>query len=642
MLKTCFSSLLAIAAASPAFAQIADDPENAADTVLVTASRSGEGVPLSQLAASATVLDAAALEQRQTRIVSDILRDVPGVAVSRLGGVGGQTQLRIRGTEGNHVLVLIDGIEAADPFYGEFDFGTLIADPEARIEVLRGQQSALYGSDAIGGVINYITLSGAEAPGFVTRAEGGSFGTFNGAARAAGADGDFDYAVSGGYNRTKGFATARNGSRELGSEIGAASAKLNWTPSAGFKLSAVGRYSTTAAETNDSESDFSSPLFGYIVDTPGARFVNRAFYGLVRAEVTALDGRWTNSVSAQIVDATRRNYDATGRTGGDKGQRYKGSLVSSLRLDTGAVTHRITGAVDLEREQFRNTTPSSFTFQGRRDTENLGLVGQYELTAGGLSFGGSVRHDDNNRFDDATTWRVQGSYRLPGGTRVRAAYGTGVKNPGYYELYGFSDGRYIGNPNLKPEKSEGWEAGIEQSFGEGRATIGATWFDSTLKDEIFTDFPPPTFIASPGNRTTESTQHGVEAFVAARPISQLRLDAAYTYLKARENGMQEVRRPTHIASFNATVFSTDQRFSSTLTLRYNGRMRDAAFTDPSFVPVTVSLREYALVNLAASYALTSGVSLFGRVENLFGEEYEEVFSYATPGRAAYGGLRVAF
>jgi outer membrane receptor protein involved in Fe transport len=165
-MKKTMISLLALAAALPAYAQDYDQPPetNTGDEIIVTASRSGEGVKADQLGGSVTVIDDEALNQRNTRIVSDVLRDVPGVAVNRLGAVGGQTQIRIRGTEGNHVLVLIDGIEAADPYQGEYDFGTLLADADARIEVLRGQQSALYGSDAIGGVIHYMTLSGAEAP----------------------------------------------------------------------------------------------------------------------------------------------------------------------------------------------------------------------------------------------------------------------------------------------------------------------------------------------------------------------------------------------------------------------------------------------------------------------------------------------
>lgn len=649
-MKNAVISLLALSAAMPAYAQThaqtrpdATSPALRGDEIVVTASRSGEGVRLDQLGASATVIDSAALEQRQTRVVSDILRDVPGVAVSRTGAMGALTQVRVRGAEGNHVLVLIDGIEVADPYHGEFDFGTLIADPAARIEVLRGQQSSLYGSDAIGGVIHYITQSGAEAPGLSARAEGGSFGTYSGAARAAGGSSAFDYAVSGSYYHTDGTPSARHGTRNVGSGSLGANAKLNWAPSDNFKLSAVGRYSYTDADTNDSEGNPASPLFGYTIDSPDVRYTNSAFYGLVKAELSGLDGRWTNALSAQFADVTRKGYNPAGFAYGDKGQRYKGSFVSSLRFGTDMIVHRVTGAIDVEREAFQNTSPASSAFRGKRDTDNIGLVAQYELTVDDrLSLGGSVRHDDNNRFDDVTTYRVQGSYTLPTGTRIRAAYGTGVKNPGYFELFGYSDGKYIGNPNLKPEQSEGWEAGLEQSFGDGRATIGATYFDSTLTNEIYTTYPAPAYVATPSNRATDSRQQGLELFVSARPIAQIRLDAAYTYLDARENGVEEVRRPKHVASFNATVFSTDQRFSGTLTLRYNGRMTDVAYTDPSWVPVRVSMKEYALVNLSAEYKLTDRIAVFGRVENLFDEDYEEVFSFATAGRGAYGGVRVRF
>lgn len=411
MKKTIAVSLLAIATASapsvPALAQSNPDRptfNDMGDTIIVTGSRSGDAVPVDQLGASVTVLDAEALDQRQTRIVSDILRDVPGVAVNRTGAVGGLTQLRLRGSEGNHVLVLIDGIKASDPYYGEFDFGTLIADPEARIEVLRGQQSSLYGSDAIGGVIQYITLTGAEAPGVSARAEGGSFSTYSGGVRAAGVSGNLDYAVSGAYHHTSGTPTARNGTRDVGSDSAGLSAKLIWSPIDTFKLTGVARYSYTDADTNNSENDPASPLFGYIVDSPGVRFRNRAFYGLVRAELTALDGRWTNAVSGQVALTTRKGYTAAGFDYGNKGNRYKGSFESSLRLGTDAIVHRLTAAIDVEREEFQNTTPSSFAFQGKRHTDNIGIVGQYELLVNdALSLGASIRHDENDRFDDPTT-----------------------------------------------------------------------------------------------------------------------------------------------------------------------------------------------------------------------------------------------
>ena len=649
MTKT-FVSLLALVAATPAVAQsnpTIPTQDAAGDEIVVTGSRSGDGEKLTNVPASVMLITPADLRERQVRIVSDVLRDVPGVAVSRTGAIGSQTQIRIRGSEANHVLVLIDGIEASDPYQGEFDFGTLIADEAAKVEVLRGQQSSLYGSDAIGGVIQYITLTGREAPGLSVRAEGGSFGTFAGGARAAGFTDAFDYAVSGSIYRTDGTPTARNGARDVGSTSIGATAKTSWTPSDAFKLTAVGRYSLTDALSNNSESNPASPLFGYTVDSPGVRTRNEAFYGLARAELALADGRWTNALTGQIADTTRDGFGARGRTSGDKGRRYKGTFETSFRFGTERLVNRLTGAVDWEREEYRNTAPQSASFpffRGTRTADNWGFVGQYELTVDdAFSAGASVRHDQNNRFDDVTTWRAQAGYRLPFGLRVRGAYGTGVKNPGYYELYGFNDGRYIGNPDLRPEKSKGWEAGADQEIAGGKATIGATYFDSRLEDEIFTTYPAPTFVATPANRTTRSNQHGVEAFVSARPIPQIKFDLAYTYLDAEENGVVEVRRPRHIGSINTTIFSTDERFAGTLTVRYNGRQNDVTFTDPTYAtsPV-VSLQEFVLVNLNAEYKLSDRFSLFGRVENLLGEEYEEVFSFATPGRAAYGGVRAKF
>src|SRR5712671_1058965 len=187
------------------------------EQVLITASRLG-GIRSDLLGSSSTILEPIDLQLRQTVIVSDILRDVPGVAVSRAGPIGQFTHVRIRGADANHTLVLIDGIKASDPFYGEFEFETLIADDVAKIEVLRGEQSALYGSDAIGGVIHYITATGAEAPGFRARAEGGSFGSANASARYAGVEGGFDYALSAAYSRTDGVPDNPLGTRRLGSE----------------------------------------------------------------------------------------------------------------------------------------------------------------------------------------------------------------------------------------------------------------------------------------------------------------------------------------------------------------------------------------------------------------------------------------
>jgi len=270
------ASWLALAAASPLSSQAEEAKSSTVDPLVVTASRSGDPTPADLVAASVTVIDEAALQQRQTIVVTDVLRDVPGAAVSRAGAVGNFTQVRLRGAEANHTLVFIDGIKASDPFFDEYDFGTIIADEAARIEVLRGQQSSLYGSDAIGGVVSYTTLTGAEAPGVRLRAEGGAMGTYAGGARSAGVDGALDYAVSVSGLHTDGYPVAVGGRHSVGSDSAGASAKLVWTAAPNLHVTAVGRYSYTDADLDDADPDPASPSFGRILDSAGAHSVNRA------------------------------------------------------------------------------------------------------------------------------------------------------------------------------------------------------------------------------------------------------------------------------------------------------------------------------------------------------------------------------
>lgn len=637
-----FTALTALASPTLSFAQTDPDTEPAElEAIIVTGTRAAGGVPADRIGGSITLLDAEALERRQTRDVSDILRDVPGLAVGR---VPGQTQIRIRGAEGNHTLVLVDGIEVSDPFAGEFDFGTLVADDAARIEVLRGQQSAIYGSDAIGGVIQYITLTGREAPGIRARGEVGSFGTVNTAARIAGVSGPFDYALSATLNTSDGSPGARGGERDLGSDTGALSFKSIWSLAENARVSGVFRYARTEADFNNSDNDFDSPTFGFQADSPGSRFENEAVYGLVRGEFDALDGRWTHALTGQVADTERDVFNADERSFGNEGRRLKGSYETTLRLENGDLRHLLTAALDVERERYRNTSPpSSFAFTGRRQVDNVGIVGQYDLSIGeNASFGASVRRDDNNRFADTTTYRVQGSYRFVTDTRLRAAAGSGVKNPGFYELFGFVDGRYVGNPDLKPEESQGWEVGVEQPLLDGAATLGVTYFQSTLDNEIVPTFPPPDFVTTPINLATESKQRGVEAFGRLLLGEAWRIDAAYTYLRAREDGIREVRRPTHTASVAVDWRAVADRGGLTLVARYNGQTRDNAFIDPSFVPVRVELGDYILVNLNADLKLTERVGLYGRIENLLDEDYEDVFSFETAGRSVAVGARARF
>ena len=291
----------------------------------------------------------------------------------------------------------------------------------------------------------------------------------------------------------------------------------------------------------------------------------------------------------------------------------------------------------------RNTTPGGFAFTGRRQLRNFGLVAEYGLTVDDrFSAGAALRWDDNSLFDDTLTYRVQASYAFDFGLRARAAAGSGIKNPGFFELFGFVDGRFIGNAALQPERSEGWEIGLEQQLANGAVTIGAVYFDSRLEDEIFTDFPPPDFLATPANRTTESDQHGVELFLSARPSPQWRIDASYTHISAEENGVREVRRPRNTANLAIAWTAPEERGGLTFVIRHSGSQTDNAFLDPSFVPTVVTLDSFTLVSIAGSLRIADGVELTGRIENLFDESYEQIFSFTNPGIGAFAGLRARF
>lgn len=606
-----------------------------ADDILVRASRSDDYTLVSDYTGSVTVITPDKLEDRQTRDIADVLRDVPGVAVA---GVAGQTQIRLRGSEANHVLVLVDGIEVSDPFAGEFDVGTLQAEPGARVEVLRGPQSALYGPDAIGGVIAYDSASGRARPGFSARLEGGTQGTVNGALRYGSYGDTWDAALSAVVVSTDGQPNARNGTRDIGrdSYTFAGKGSVNLTDT--LTLRAAARFIRTEGQSNDSDFDRTSPTFGFIIDSPGTGFTNEAIYALVGARLETLEGRWTHDLSAQIADVNRETFGAFGQSSGSEGDRVKASYVSAFEL---ADDHNLTFAADYEVEGFRNAFAGSGGFTTRREVEQVGLVGEYRYSGEAFDVSAAIRHDINDLFQDATTFRVGAGYRITETTRIRAAGGSGVKNPGFFELYGFVDGRFIGNAALRPEKSTGWEVGLDQQLGDN-ASVAVTYFDSELEGEIFTTFPPPNFIATPANRTTVSKQRGVEVSLNARLGEQFSLDAAYSYLDAEENGVEEVRRPNHIASAALTWTAPGDAASATLVVRYNGETPDVAFTDPSFRPVRVQLDDYTLVNFNARVKLTDSLAAFARVENLLGEEYEQVFSFVSPGRSAAVGIEARF
>jgi len=603
-----------------------------AGVILVTAARE-ERIAAEDYTGSVTVVTAEQIEQRQIRNVEDVLRDVPGVAVS---SVPGQTQIRLRGAEGNHVLVLVDGIEVSDPGSGEYDIGTLQAEIGSRIEVLRGPQSASWGNDAIAGVVAYQSASGRDLDGFAAFIEGGFNNTLNGSARYGAAGNGWDAALSATVVSTDGEPNARGGTRNIGRDSYTVSAKGSVELAEGFSLRAVGRYVRTEGDFNEQDFTFGSPTLGLVIDSPGTEFEQEAFSGLVGARLETLDGSWTHDLSAQFTDADRNTTQPQGFPSGTQSDRFKASYVTAY--DFGGSAHSVTFAADYELEGFNNV----LTFDDRNEIDNTGFVGQYRFDGERFDFSASVRHDINDRFQDATTFRVGAGYNVTNSTRLRAAIGTGVKNPTLNELFGFFDGQFIGNPDLEPEESTSWEIGVDQSFADGGVVVSATYFNAELENEIFTSFPPPNFVATPGNRTTDSERQGVELALSANLGAGFSLNGAYTYVDSEENGVEEVRRPQSVASAVLNWTDPAETASLNLAVRYNGEALDSDFTTGAFPAPRGTLDNYTLVNLNVRVKVAEGINVFGRVENLLDEQYEQVLTFVSPGINGLLGFEARF
>ena len=600
------------------------------DEIIVTASRSG-GVRRALVGSSVSVFSAEDLEQRQIRALADILNEAPSANVSRQGGLGGLTAVRLRGSEGNHTLVLIDGIEANDPFQGEFDFAALISDELARVEVLRGQQSALYGSDAIGGVVHYITASGRDAPGFSARGEAGSFGTHAASARIAGANDRFEGALSASIYETAGENISRSGEEADGYQNRALSARGSVALSDALSFRAIAR--VTHAQGDNDDASFGAP-----VDGPDS-YASNTFYALAGVDFHSLGSAWTHALTVQYVDAARRDRSPF-FLNFVNGERRKASYVTAFRLGAGAARHTLSGAIDYEREIYQNVSPAGpFTPPSAleaRVLDSTGYVLAYDLALGdSIGIGLAARHDSNSRFADADTYRAQASWRASDTLRLRGAFGTGVKNPTNYELFGFDPPFFVGNPDLEPERSRGWEIGADQILFGDAAKIGITYFDAELENEVAGGF-----FSSPFNLGTPSRQHGLEATLAARLGEHWRLDASYAWLSADQAGVREVRRPAHSASAALFWRTGDDRGGFGLLARYASAIADDDFA--IFPATRVSLDGFATVTLLGDWALSEHVQIFGRIENAGDETYEQAFGYRASGRGAFVGLRARY
>lgn len=625
--------LLSATILSPAIAY-ADD--NADDTIIVTASRSE--TPLSQVGQSVTIITADDIKTRQSTAVVDLLRTVPGVTFTRNGGLGTSASVNIRGADSDQTVALIDGVKINDPSSpgSGFNFGNLLTGNIGRIEVVRGSQSVLWGSQAIGGVVNIITREPTEEFALNAQAEYGWRDTSNLVGNVSGKFGPVSASVGAGYLRSDSFSTfneERGATERDGYENYGANAKFNIALSEAISVDLRGWYSNGKVGIDG----FPPPTYAFGDTNETAQ--TEEFVGYAGLNIGLMDGRFRNRLAYAYTDTARENLDLSGGTpfqtfdakGKNERLEYQGNF------DIGDAYGLTFGA---EREKSSFSTSSYGGPITRANATIDSFYGQLSATPiNGLTLTAGARHDDHDTFGGKTTLAANGVFSPnDGATTIRASYGEGFKTPSLFQL--FSE---YGNTALKPETSKGWDAGLSQKLLDGAVEIGATWFHrSTSNQIVFISCTAPLTGICTGrpfgtyDNVARARAKGLEFGLTLKPVEALTVQVNYSWIDAenRANGLKLARRPSQ--SVNASV---DYRWAFGLETGATVTVVGDSFDNASN---TRRLDGYALVDLRASCPLTADIALYGRIENLFDEEYETIFRYGTPRRAAYAGVRLSF
>lgn len=589
--------------------------------------------------ATVTTIDQARIEALSEPLAVDLLRLVPGVSVASAGPPGTQTQVRIRGAEANHTLLLIDGIRFNDPAAGnEARFELLTTEGLSRIEVVRGPQSALYGAEAIGGVVALFTGRQAPAAGASALLETGSHDFVRASASAAASNDARSLSAYGGYQRSSGIDSfGQDGERDGYENFtfgGAAGLQLSPDFAVGFS----GRYTD-----GTSEFDGFNPATFRRGDTLDETR-NRIGAMRLSATLAPVESAWRLALGGTVLGSSNRNSRAETRLSRTSGQRYGLDALASHEVVTGAVSHQISIAADYEDERFqaKDQAFSGLTNQNR-DRERGAVVGEWRAAfAERITTNVALRHDSFEGFADATTIRGSALVQIAGPLALFAGYGEGIARPTFFELFGFFPGSFRGNPDLRPERSRGYELGLRYRTDALSAAI--TGYRQRLTNEIISTFDRATFLSGVDNAAGTSRRKGVEVETEWRPLSNMTLWANYNYLDADEQqvrdgaALREVRRPRHSGS--AGVTGEWGRFSGGASAAYVGKRTDLDFD--AFPARRVTLDDYVLVDARAAYRLTETVEAFGRVSNLFDADYQDVIGYATLGRTVAAGIRVRF
>lgn len=595
------SFVVLAAAAGPAHA---GDPD--ASEIIVSATRTPR--PAGEIGSSVVVIDAAEIARRQHRFVAEALRDVAGVSVARSGAVGGLATARIRGGAGGQTLVLIDGVvvnDAAAP-QGGFNFANLdVADIE-RIEILKGPQGILYGADAAAGVVSISTRRTSDRA-LSAYAEGGSLATARGGASLFLGGGPAHARATLSGIRTAGLSRAAGGAERDGYRQIAGSLAAGADFGGGWR----GELAARASRSKAAIDGFPPPLFA-LADTAETE-ETRDYAVSVRA---LHDHRGVAGALTLGYQRTgRENEEAGLSTFAAEGARWSADYLAEVgiapgaRLVAGAAAGRLSAIVS-----------------GVDDARTTGAVfalGEWKPFPGAALSAG-VRRDAFSDFDGATTARFAAAFSPSGQVTLRASWGEGFRAPSLFELH-FDQFGVVPNPDLRPERSAGFDAGGELRIG-GKSRLRATYFAQKTRDLIGFEF------ARNGYFNLDRARAGgveIEGEIAPFPFATLSLAYAYVDAVDRATGARLLRIPRHSATIAAAVTPTE-RLELSASLILNGR--EADFPAPNAA--------FARLDLRAAFRLSDAVELYGRIENATGADYQDVSGYGEPGRTVYGGARL--
>jgi len=623
-------------------------PDTSLGEVVVVANRAP--TPLDRIGNSVTVLDLQDIQQSQAVITSDLLAQTPGLSVARTGGPGQPTSVFIRGAESDQTLVVIDGVVMNDPSQpgGGYDFENLLIGDTSRIEIVRGAQSTLYGSQAIGGVINIVTADPTQTAGGSASLEGGSHGTGYGTASLGGKSDSLMWRIAGNYYGTSGipaFDEYLGGQRDCASQIGAAAGQLRYGFTPDLELDLRGYYM-------QARTDFDG------FDTPTGNFGDDNEYGKSKQAIGYAGFTWrspdrslTQRLALQYTDSETREYDPNAPAsygspstetfygiGRNVRGEYQGTWLFSQagQLVFGAQHEHST--IDTDTPAY-DVTPMPLE---KAVNINSGYAqAQYEVAAG-LTLTAGGRYDHHDVYGGHTTGQLAAAWVLADHrTILRASFGQGFKAPTLYQLYS-----NFGNQALRPETANSWDAGVERHAWNDRVVVSATYFERTSRDLInFFDCTPTSPGCNPFGgyyaNIERSQARGVELTGTLRATNQLSFTGNYTYIDAKDTspgsatyGNQLPRRPQNLGNATAT-YVWPFRLSTTLALRYSGPSYDDAAN-------TIRLGGYVLLDFRASFPITERAEVYGRVENLTDRHYETAYQYGTLGRSAYVGARITF